>query len=58
MLSDGQTLASLTRAVKEIEFDQLRNADGNVIHGLENDGRTQLSSFWHDWGARPHWCSC
>jgi hypothetical protein len=57
MLSDGQTLASLTRAVKEIEFDQLRNADGNVIHGLKADGRAQLSLedgtvlVWHDWGG-------
>ena len=51
MLSDGETLASLTKAVKEIEFDQLRNADGYVIHGLKDDGLTPLTSFWRDWGG-------
>ncbi len=51
MLSDGETLASLTKAVKEIEFDQLRNPDGYVIHGLKDDGQTSLASFWRDWGG-------
>lgn len=51
MLSDGETLAGLTKAVKEIQFDRLRNADGYVIHGIKDDGRTALASFWRDWGG-------
>ena len=51
MLSDSDTLAELTKAVKEIQFDQLRDAEGFVIHGLKDDGRTPLSSSWRDWGG-------
>jgi hypothetical protein len=51
MLWDGRTLASLIKAVRESEFDQLRDRDGYVIQGLGDDGRTPLPLSWRDWGG-------
>ncbi|MBN1629038.1 MAG: hypothetical protein JW990_04690 [Thermoleophilia bacterium] len=51
MLWDGKTLAGLTKAVREIRFDDLRDADGYVLHGLEDDGRTPVDASWRDWGG-------
>jgi hypothetical protein len=51
MLWDGKTLAGLTREVREIEFDQLLDAQGYALRGLEADGRTSLGASWRDWGG-------
>jgi len=51
MLSDNGLVAELAKAVREIRFDALRVADGWVIHGLKDDGRTRLASTWRDWGG-------
>ena len=51
LLWDGKTLAGLVRAVRSIEFDQLRDAGGYVVHGLADDGRTPLATSWRDWGG-------
>ena len=51
MLWDAETLAGLTAAVREIEFDQLRDVEGYVLQGLKADGRTPLGTSWRDWGG-------
>jgi hypothetical protein len=51
MIWDGKTLASLVTAVKEIEFDQFRDANGYALHGFETDGQTPLAASWRDWGG-------
>ena len=51
MLWDGKTLAGLTKAVREIEFDHLRDSQGYVLHGLQDDGQTPLDASWRDWGG-------
>jgi hypothetical protein len=51
MLWDGKVLAGLVRAVREIDFDRLRDGDGHVVQGLEEDGCTPLAASWRDWGG-------
>ena len=51
MLSDNQTLANLTGDIQEIEFEHLRDPDGWILHGIKDDGTTELSSTWRDWGG-------
>ncbi len=51
LLWDGKTLASATKAVREIDFDQLRDAEGYVLGGLEADGRTPSGLSWREWGG-------
>lgn len=51
MLWDGKTLAGLTKAVREVEFDRLRDPQGYVLRGLREDGSTPLDGSWRDWGG-------
>lgn len=51
MLADEDTLAGLRGAVRQIRFDQLRDADGFALHGLQEDGHTRLRCSWQDWGG-------
>ncbi len=51
MIWDGKTLVSVIKAVREVEFDRLRDADGYVLTGLEADGRTPSGSSWREWGG-------
>jgi hypothetical protein len=51
LLWDGKTLAGLTKALREIDFDGLRDAEGHVLAGLQADGLTPLSQSWSRWGA-------
>jgi len=51
MLDDKPILAELTRAIRAIEFDKLRDKDGYIVHGLEDDGQTRLPHVWRDWGG-------
>ena len=36
--------------LREVKMENLRDADGYVIHGLRNDG-SPLASIWRDWGG-------
>ena len=40
LIWDGKTLAGVIKAVREVEFDRLRDAEGYVLTGLKADGRT------------------
>jgi hypothetical protein len=51
MLWDGKTLASVIKALREMDFDGLRDAEGYVLVGLEDDGHTPLPGSWRDWGG-------
>lgn len=51
MLWDGKTLASLIKAVRKIDFAQLRDGDGYLVHGLQDDGRTPVPASWREWGG-------
>ncbi|MBN1321818.1 MAG: hypothetical protein JXA87_13380 [Thermoleophilia bacterium] len=51
MLWDGKTLSGLIKAVRKIEFDQLRDGEGHLIGGIKDDGRTPLVSAWREWGG-------
>lgn len=51
MIGDRELLKQLEANVREIDFRESRDAEGFVIHGLKDDGRTQLQSVWRDWGG-------
>lgn len=51
MLWDGKTLAGLTKAVREVDFDSLLDGQGYVLHGVADDGRTPLAASWREWGG-------
>jgi len=51
MLSDRQVVGDLTRAIRAIKFENLRDREGFVIHGLKDDGVTPLDCSWRDWGG-------
>jgi hypothetical protein len=51
MVGDEQTLAELSRAVRAVRFDRLRDAQGFVSHGLAEDGRPPLPGSWRAWGG-------
>jgi hypothetical protein len=51
MIGDLELLKQLESNIKEIDFSELRDAEGFVIHGLKDDGRTKLQSVWRDWGG-------
>ncbi len=51
LLWDGKTLASATKAVRQIDFDQLRDADGYVLRALAADGQTPVGRAWREWGG-------
>jgi hypothetical protein len=35
----------------QIAFTNLKDREGFVVRGLKEDGRTPLTSYWHDWGG-------
>jgi hypothetical protein len=51
LIWDGKTLVGVIKAVREVEFDRLRDAEGYVLTGLEADGRTPSGSSWRQWGG-------
>ena len=51
MLADREVLASLTEAVKEIRFNELRDGDGWITHGIKDDRQSRLKPTWCDWGG-------
>ncbi|OFW59288.1 MAG: hypothetical protein A2133_05040 [Actinobacteria bacterium RBG_16_64_13] len=51
MIWDAKTLVGLIKAVREVEFDRLRDRQGYVGKGLAGDGRTLLAPSWRDWGG-------
>jgi hypothetical protein len=51
LLWDGKTLVSLIKALREVDFDHLRDAEGHVLAGLQADGRTPSVDSWRDWGG-------
>ncbi len=51
LMGDHELLRQLEFNIKEIGFSELRDAEGFVIHGLKDDGRTKLESAWRDWGG-------
>jgi hypothetical protein len=51
MLWDAKTLAGLAKAVRQIEFDDLRDADGYLVEGLSDDGQTLTNASFRHWGG-------
>ncbi len=51
MLSDETVLAELTNAVRSIEFDELTDDEGYILHGVRHDGSTLLTHSWRGWGG-------
>lgn len=51
LLWDGRALAGLTRAVSEIDFAVLRDAEGLIVTGIQADRRTPSDTAWRDWCA-------
>lgn len=51
MLNRGDVVAQLMEAVGQIEFDRLRDDEGWILHGVEDDGHTLLPHAWRDWGG-------
>ncbi len=51
MLADDELKSEITSAVDQIDFTKLRLPDGEISHGLKEDGRTLLPHGWRDWGG-------
>lgn len=51
MLGDSDLKNEITSAVDQIDFASLRLPDGEITHGLKEDGRTLLTHGWKDWGG-------
>jgi hypothetical protein len=51
MLADADLKAEIVSAVDQIDFAKLRLPDGEITHGLKEDGRTLLPHGWRDWGG-------
>lgn len=56
LLWDGKTLAGTLSAIREIDFDHLRDAGGYVAGGLKDDGATPTDYSWRDWGGEAVLC--
>ncbi len=50
MLGDSTSLATLQAQLSRLEFPKLRNSEGRVIHGLD-ENKAPLVSHWYDWGG-------
>jgi hypothetical protein len=51
VLGDAETGARLAAEIRGIDFAGLRDAKGRILHGLKEDGVTQLGWTWGDWGG-------
>lgn len=51
MLRRSDIAAEVTKQIRGIDFGKLYNADGQISHGIRDDGSTVLDSVWHDWGG-------
>jgi hypothetical protein len=51
MLGDADLEAELEKTVRAIQFADLKDADGYVVRGLKEDGRTRLGTSWREWGG-------
>lgn len=51
VLHDLSTQDELIREVKSIGFEQFRDNEGQVTHGVREDGRTPLGWSWGEWGG-------
>lgn len=51
VLNDEGLKHELLAQIGEVQFDQLRLADGCLSHGLKDDGVTMLPHGWGDWGG-------
>lgn len=51
MLQETELAAQLLEEIEAIDFAGLRDAEGFILHGVRNDGKTPLESAWHDWGG-------
>ena len=56
LLWDGKVLASTITAIREIDFDRLRDADGYLAGGLQDDGITPTEYSWREWGGEAVLC--
>jgi hypothetical protein len=50
MLGDEDTLRAVSSDMRRLDFKRLRNPQGHIVHGLQEDG-SPLSAAWHDWGG-------
>src|SRR5262249_24645730 len=51
MLGDMAMQSLLLSEVRAIRFDQLRDSESYIMHGLRDDGVTPLGWSWADWGG-------
>ncbi len=51
LLWDARTLASLAKAVREVEFDGLRDASGYLLATLDDTGEAVGGAAFRDWGG-------
>ena len=51
MLGERAVRDELVQAIRSIELDKLRGANGAISHGLRTDGRTLIRSSWTGWGG-------
>jgi hypothetical protein len=51
MLGHQSESDELVEAIQDIDFRQLHDARGFILHGLRDDGQTALTSVWADWGG-------
>lgn len=50
ILGDAETAGSLIESIRRIRMDDLLDASGHVIHGLNSDG-SRIPASWQDWGG-------
>jgi hypothetical protein len=56
LLWDGKILAGTIKAIREIDFDHLRDADGYLAGGLKDDGATPTEYSWREWSGEAVLC--
>jgi hypothetical protein len=56
LLWDGKSLASTIKAIKEIDFDRLRDSAGYLAGGVKDDGITPTEYSWREWGGEAVLC--
>ncbi len=51
LLQDADLKMDLVSTVDQIDFTKLRLPEGEISHGMKDDGRTLLTHGWKDWGG-------
>ncbi len=51
MLGRDDVTSELLEAIEEIDFERLRDDEGWIVHGVEDDGQTLMPHVWRDWGG-------